>query len=113
MSIMDSNGARGQLFPLSFAQQRLWFLNELEPGNAAYNIPRVIRIVGTLNVTALDGAVQALVARHEGLRSVFTPIDGEATQRARSSGVSNGRRRGGQTLRFDLGSTVENDAVPA
>src|SRR5437016_10760711 len=77
---MDSDGGREQLFPLSFAQQRLWFLNELEPGNAAYNIPRVIRIVGTLDVIALDGAVQALVARHEGLRSVFKPMDGEPWQ---------------------------------
>jgi amino acid adenylation domain-containing protein len=76
---MDSEGTREQLFPLSFAQQRLWFLNELDPG-AAYNIPRVIRIAGTLDVIALDGAVQALVARHEGLRSAFASIDGEPWQ---------------------------------
>jgi amino acid adenylation domain-containing protein len=75
-----SNGAHEQLFPLSFAQQRLWFLNELEPGNASYNIPRVIRIVGAVDVNALDGVVQALVARHEGLRTVFAPMDGEPWQ---------------------------------
>src|SRR5712691_9714152 len=69
-----------KLFPVSFAQQRLWFLNELEPGNATYNLPRVIRIVGTVDVSALTAAIKALVSRHDGLRSVFTSIEGEPRQ---------------------------------
>src|SRR6476619_1326720 len=66
--------------PLSFAQQRLWFLNELDPGNRSYNLPRVIRIVGTLDVDALSAAIQSLVTRHEGIRTVFSAVDGEPRQ---------------------------------
>src|SRR5439155_21594389 len=68
------------LFPVSFAQQRLWFLNELEPGNGVYSLPRLIRITGRLNAGALTGAIRALVSRHEGLRTVFTSIEGEPWQ---------------------------------
>ena len=66
--------------PVSFAQQRLWFLDELEPGNPAYNLPRVIRIRGTLNAGALGGAINALVTRHDGLRTVFRSSEGEPKQ---------------------------------
>jgi amino acid adenylation domain-containing protein len=68
------------LFPTSFAQQRLWFLDQLDPGNAAYNLARVIRIVGALDVSALTAAIQALVCRHDGLRTVFTSINDEPFQ---------------------------------
>ena len=68
------------VFPTSFAQQRLWFLDQLEPGNAAYNLPRVIRIVGALDGSALTTAIQALVCRHDGLRTVFTSINDEPFQ---------------------------------
>jgi amino acid adenylation domain-containing protein len=76
----DVAGATERLYPVSFAQQRLWFLDELEPGNPAYNLPRVVRIQGTLNVSALAGAIQALVSRHDGLRTVFRSIEGEPRQ---------------------------------
>src|SRR3984893_1681594 len=68
------------VFPTSFAQQRLWFLDQLEPGNTAYNLPRVIRIVGALDGSALTAALQALVCRHDGLRTVFTSINDEPVQ---------------------------------
>ncbi|MBD0321793.1 MAG: amino acid adenylation domain-containing protein, partial [Aldersonia sp.] len=62
--------------PLSLAQQRMWFLNRLDPGSAAYNIPVAIRLTGRLDVVALRAAVADVVARHEVLRTVYPEIDG-------------------------------------
>ncbi|HXM35036.1 MAG TPA: amino acid adenylation domain-containing protein, partial [Pyrinomonadaceae bacterium] len=62
--------------PLSFAQERLWFFDQLEPGSAAYNIPRALRINGPLNVNALQSSLNAIVARHEVLRSRFFTNNG-------------------------------------
>ena len=66
--------------PVSFAQQRLWFLDQLEPGNASYNISRAVRVKGSLNLEALRDALNAIVARHESLRTNFTSIDDEPMQ---------------------------------
>ncbi|WP_164002944.1 non-ribosomal peptide synthetase, partial [Pyxidicoccus caerfyrddinensis] len=66
--------------PLSFAQQRLWFIDQLEPGSAAYNIPVVLRIEGVLLVDALQRAFSALVERHEALRTTFASREGQPTQ---------------------------------
>jgi thioesterase domain-containing protein len=60
-----------QLFPLSLAQQRLWFLDQLEPGNPAYNVPFGLRLRGKLNLDALRSSVQEIVRRHEILRTTF------------------------------------------
>ena len=67
-------------FPASFAQQRLWFLDQFEPGTAAYNLPCVFRISGPLNVDVLTRAFQTVVQRHASLRTVFDSVDGEARQ---------------------------------
>ncbi|WP_163997838.1 non-ribosomal peptide synthetase, partial [Pyxidicoccus caerfyrddinensis] len=67
--------------PLSFAQQRLWLLDQIEPGNTAYNLPTVIRLRGALDVAALEKAFTALVERHESLRTLFTAQEDEPTQR--------------------------------
>ena len=67
-------------FPASFAQQRLWFLDQLEPGTAAYNLPRAFRIIGPLDVEVLTRAFQMVVQRHASLRTVFDSVDGEARQ---------------------------------
>ncbi len=67
-------------FPASFAQQRLWFLEQLEPGTAAYNLPRAFRINGPLDVEVLTRAFQMVVLRHASLRTVFDSVDGEARQ---------------------------------
>jgi hypothetical protein len=67
----------GLLQPVSFAQQRLWFLEHLEPGTSAYNLPRAIRITGILDVEALRRALDAIVQRHESLRMTFTDVDGK------------------------------------
>jgi len=60
-----------QLFPLSLAQQRLWFLDQLEPGNPAYNVPFGLRLRGKLDLDALRSSVQKIVRRHEILRTTF------------------------------------------
>ncbi|MDQ3886902.1 MAG: condensation domain-containing protein, partial [Actinomycetota bacterium] len=66
--------------PLSFAQQRLWFLNEFQPGSAGYNSALALRLVGLLDVAALTAALQTLLARHESLRTTFDEVDGEGVQ---------------------------------
>src|ERR1700704_553714 len=67
-------------FPASFAQQRLWFLDQLEPGTAAYNLVRAFRITGSLNIQALTAAIRGIVDRHKALRTVFETVEGEARQ---------------------------------
>jgi len=68
------------LVPLSFAQQRLWFLDQLEPGSTAYNISRTVRLSGTLDLDALQRTLDAIVARHESLRTTFGMKDGQPVQ---------------------------------
>ncbi|MFJ2703838.1 amino acid adenylation domain-containing protein [Streptomyces sp. NPDC087428] len=68
----------GRPLPLSFAQRRLWFLDQLEPGRAEYLIPMGLRISGQLDVPALEASLSALVARHEVLRTRFV-TDGDGT----------------------------------
>jgi amino acid adenylation domain-containing protein/non-ribosomal peptide synthase protein (TIGR01720 family) len=67
-------------FPLSFAQQRLWFLEQFEPDTSLYNIPEALRISGRLQRAALRQTLDRLVARHETLRTTFVAIDGEPMQ---------------------------------
>jgi amino acid adenylation domain-containing protein len=68
---------RGGRLPLSFAQERLWFLDRLEPGNPAYHIPLAVRADGPLSTAALAAAVAEIERRHEVLRTVFGCRDGE------------------------------------
>src|SRR5690606_16036329 len=72
--------ARGQALPQSLAQNRLWLLWQLEPQSAAYNIPAGLHLRGELDEAALQASFQALVARHESLRTVFSEVDGQALQ---------------------------------
>src|SRR6266571_3820567 len=67
-------------FPMSFAQQRLWFLDQFEPGNTLYNIVWPIRLRGHLNVEALQRSLDEIVARHEVLRATFRAIDDQPVQ---------------------------------
>ncbi|MEH2136767.1 non-ribosomal peptide synthase/polyketide synthase [Nostoc sp.] len=66
--------------PLSYAQQRLWFLDQLELNSALYNIPIGLRLVGTLEVTALEQSLIEIIHRHEALRTNFITVDGQAAQ---------------------------------
>ncbi|HID51927.1 MAG TPA: non-ribosomal peptide synthetase, partial [Anaerolineae bacterium] len=67
--------------PLSFAQQRLWFLEQLSPGNIAYNIPMALRLSGALDVAGLQQSLQEIARRHEALRTVFVEENGRPVQR--------------------------------
>ena len=67
--------------PLSFAQQRLWFLDQLDPGSASYNVPVVLRLEGELDIGALEKSFHALVRRHEALRTTFHQEEGQPVQR--------------------------------
>jgi ribosomal protein S18 acetylase RimI-like enzyme len=71
-------GAAGARPPLSFPQQRLWFLDQLDPGNSAYNVYRAVRVKGSLDIRALEAAFNELVRRHETLRTIVRVEDGIA-----------------------------------
>jgi amino acid adenylation domain-containing protein len=66
--------------PLSFAQERLWFLDQLAPGATAYNLPLLLRLSGTLDQAALERSVELLVQRHESLRATFPSVEGVPQQ---------------------------------
>jgi amino acid adenylation domain-containing protein len=72
--------SRGRDLPLSFAQQRLWFLDQWEPGNSAYNMPAAFRLTGPLDVKALECSLNEIVRRHESLRTSFSVVDGQPIQ---------------------------------
>jgi hypothetical protein len=65
---------------LSFAQQRLWFLDQLVPGNAFYNVDLAMRVPGALNVPALEQSLNEIVRRHDALRTTFKAVEGQAVQ---------------------------------
>jgi acyl carrier protein len=66
--------------PLSFAQQRLWFLDQMGSQGGAYNIPAAMRVAGDLEFEVLSRALSEIVRRHESLRTTFSTVDGEAVQ---------------------------------
>ncbi|WP_122736279.1 non-ribosomal peptide synthetase, partial [Pseudomonas viridiflava] len=73
--------------PLSFAQQRLWFLAQMEDANSAYNIPLGLQLNGQLDTRALKRALERIVVRHDSLRSRFTQQEGEARVQAAPASV--------------------------
>jgi amino acid adenylation domain-containing protein len=72
--------SRASALPLSFAQQRLWFLDQFQPGLGVYNIPATVRLRGLLNPDALEHSLNAIVSRHEAIRTTFTFADGQPEQ---------------------------------
>jgi amino acid adenylation domain-containing protein/non-ribosomal peptide synthase protein (TIGR01720 family) len=76
---IESIARTGQL-PLSFAQQRLWFLDQLVPNNIAYNIPRALTVIGRVNLAGVEQSLDEVVRRHEVLRTTFPSLDGTPVQ---------------------------------
>ena len=72
--------SRDEDLPLSFAQQRLWFLDQLSPSNTAYNIQVAVRMIGSLDHPALEKALNEIIRRHESLRTTFAVRDGLPVQ---------------------------------
>ncbi|MFK0730682.1 MAG: amino acid adenylation domain-containing protein [Gloeotrichia echinulata HAB0833] len=73
--------SRDEDLPLSFAQQRLWFLHQLSPDSTAYNLLEALRLEGALNLVALEQSLTELIRRHEVLRTTFPMVDGKPIQR--------------------------------
>src|ERR1041385_7424288 len=69
-----------EIFPASFSQQRLWFLDQLEPGNPFYNLSTALRLKGRLRIAALEKTINEIVRRHEILRTSFNMVDGQIVQ---------------------------------
>lgn len=79
---------RGQVLAMSSGQRRLWFIDQLDGNSRAYHISVCIRCRGELDRTVLQGALDALIERHESLRTVFTTVDGRPVQKIAQSGSS-------------------------
>jgi len=71
---------RNAVLPLSFAQQRLWFFEQFQPGSTTYHLAQTARLLGDLNVPALEQALNEIMRRHESLRTTFQNIKGEPAQ---------------------------------
>jgi amino acid adenylation domain-containing protein/FkbM family methyltransferase len=71
---------RDRHLPLSFAQQRLWFLDQLQPGNFFFNMPVAFRLTGRLDAALLERAVNEVIKRHESLRTTFSEVEGQPIQ---------------------------------
>ncbi|MEM6401049.1 MAG: amino acid adenylation domain-containing protein, partial [Cyanobacteria bacterium P01_D01_bin.116] len=76
--------SRDENLPLSFAQQRLWFLCQLEPDSPYYNIPAAVKLTGSLNIDALQKSLNDILRRHETLRTAFVTVDGQPIQQINS-----------------------------
>ncbi|HYO50583.1 MAG TPA: condensation domain-containing protein, partial [Chloroflexia bacterium] len=75
-----SNRKKPRTFPTSFAQQRLWLVDQLEPGSAFYNVPVATRLKGPLDTQALERSLTEIARRHEALRTTISVVEGEPVQ---------------------------------
>ncbi|BAY65521.1 amino acid adenylation [Calothrix brevissima NIES-22] len=79
LPVLQPVSRAGEL-PLSLIQQRFWLLDQMEGANADYNIARALHLVGQLNLTAIQQAIESIIQRHETLRTSFGMVDGKAVQ---------------------------------
>jgi hypothetical protein len=84
---MSTQQRDAYVFPMAFAQQRLWFLEQLQPGTALYHLSSLLEVAGPLSPVAFERAVNAVIARHESLRTTFAMIDDQAVQMVSGSGA--------------------------
>ena len=78
--LLRKKNAKAKTVPLSFAQQRLWFLDQLSPGNAFYNVDTALPLEFPLDLKVLEKSLNEIVDRHEGLRTTFRAENGEPVQ---------------------------------
>ena len=78
--LLQERAGEFNTFPLSFAQQRLWFISQLEPGSSLYNLAAVRRLRGPLDVQVLEQTLTEIIRRHETLRTSIVVIEGEPVQ---------------------------------
>src|SRR6185503_1898065 len=78
--MLRERSRQSQSFPLSFAQERLWFLDQLQPGNPFYNVPVALHLTGRLDTCALQRTLDEIINRHESLRTSFPIVDGQPVQ---------------------------------
>ncbi|ELR97625.1 non-ribosomal peptide synthetase [Gloeocapsa sp. PCC 73106] len=97
--LTQKKGAKFKLFPLSFAQSRLWFLDQLESESSAYNLPFALSIKGKLDIALLEKSLNEIIRRHEILRTCFIEVKGEPLQKVLSS----------LTISLDLTELQEKD----
>ena len=79
-SLLELIGEGRKVAPASFAQERLWFLDQLQPGSEVWNVPIALHLSGDLDLAALEQALHDVVARHETLRTVFLDLEGQPAQ---------------------------------
>ena len=79
-AIQRVDRAEFERLPLSFAQERLWFLNQLEPESAGYNVAKAVVLHGEVDIAQVEEAFNLIIARHENLRTVFPSQEGQAQQ---------------------------------
>jgi hypothetical protein len=82
-AVLAQRGAEFNVYPLSYAQWRMWFVTRMHGAAPVYTVPYAFALTGQLDVAALDQAVQAVVRRHDALRTVFFDVDGDAYQMVR------------------------------
>jgi len=80
LSLVKVEGEGEEQSPLTFAQQRLWFLDQLQPGTSVYNMSWALQLTGNLDVKALENSLNEIITRHNTLRSTFRFVDGAPVQ---------------------------------
>lgn len=73
--LLREKAGQSRSFPLSFAQQRMWILNQLVPDSPAYNVSTAVHLIGHLDIAALEHTFSEILRRHQSLRTTFATVD--------------------------------------